>query len=149
MGKIVCRKSHVLPAVTTPASTTDSIPKSLYEAEKDDMNPEEHELIDTVVALDNVRWWHRIIDRKDFRLNGFINHYPDFMVMTKSGKLVLIEYKGDDRDNSNSERKLKLGRSWQDKCGENYRYFMVFKNREFGIDGAYTLNQFVEIMREL
>ena len=149
MGKIVCRKSHVLPAVITPASTTDSIPKSLYEAEKDDMNPEEHELIDTVVALDNVRWWHRIIDRKDFRLNGFINHYPDFMVMTKSGKLVLIEYKGDDRDNSNSERKLKLGRSWQDKCGENYRYFMVFKNREFGIDGAYTLNQFVEIMREL
>ena len=148
-GKIVCRDSYMLPKVITPADTTDSIPKSLYEAEKDDMNPEENVLIDSVVSLDNVKWWHRIIDRKGFRLNGFINHYPDFMVMTKSGKLVLIEYKGDDRDNSDSERKLKLGRWWQMKAGDNYRYFMVFKNREFGIDGAYTMDQFMEIMREL
>ncbi len=88
-------------------------------------------------------WWHRIIDRKGFWLNGFINHYPDFMVMMQSGKLVLIEYKGDDRDNSDSERKLKLGRKRADKAGDNYRYFMVFKNREFGIDGAYTINRLV------
>lgn len=47
--------------------------------------------------------------------------------MTKSGKTVLIEYKGDDRDNSNSARKLKLGRKWQAQCGPEYRYFMVFK----------------------
>ena len=148
-GKIVCRDMYVLPAVITPADTTDSIPKSLYEAEKNDMNNGEHELIDAVVGLDNVKWWHRIIERKGFRLNGFINHYPDFMVMTRSGKFVLIEYKGDDRDNSDSERKLKLGRQWQAQAGPNYRYFMVFKNRDFGIDGAYTLDRFVEIMREL
>lgn len=109
----------------------------------------ENKLIDTVVALDNIKWWHRIIEKKGFRLNGFINHYPDFLVMTKSGKTVLIEYKGDDRDNSNSARKLKLGRKWQAQCGPEYRYFMVFKNRNFGIDGAYTLDRFVEIMREL
>ena len=148
-GKIVCRESYTLRPVITPADTTDAIPKSLYEAEKNDMNNGEHELIDAVVALGNVKWWHRIIERNDFRLNGYINHYPDFMVMTNSGKLVLIEYKGDDRDNSNSERKLKLGRKWQAQCGQNYRYFMVFKNREFGIDGAYTMDQFVEIMKEL
>lgn len=148
-GKIVCRDSYVLPPVITPADTIDSIPKSLYEAEKDDMNNGEHELIDAVVALSNVKWWHRVIERKGFRLNGYMNHYPDFMVMTDSGKIVLIEYKGDDRDNSDSERKLKLGRKWQAQCGQNYRYFMVFKNRDFGIDGAYTLDQFVEIMKEL
>lgn len=148
-GKIVCRESYELPNVITPADTTDSIPKSLYEAEKDDMNNGEHELIDAVVGLSNVKWWHRIIERKGFRLNGYINHYPDFMVMTNSGKLVLIEYKGDDRDNSDSERKLKLGRKWQAQSGQNYRYFMVFKNRDFGIDGAYTLDQFVEVMKEL
>lgn len=148
-GKIVCKESETLRPVITPAQTTDAIPKSLYEAEKDDMNNEEHELIDAVVALENVKWWHRIIECNDFHLNGYINHYPDFMVMTNSGKLVLIEYKGDDRDNSDSERKLKLGRKWQAQCGQNYRYFMVFKNREFGIDGAYTMDQFVEIMKEL
>ena len=148
-GKIVCRESYTLRPVITPADTTDAIPKSLYEAEKNDMNSGEHELIDAVVALGNVKWWHRIIERNDFRLNGYINHYPDFMVMTNSGKLVLIEYKGDDRDNSDSKRKLKLGRKWQAQCGQNYRYFMVFNNREFGIDGAYTMDQFVEIMKEL
>lgn len=148
-GKIVCRDSYALPAVITPADTTDAIPKSLYEAEKNDLNNGEHELIDAVVALGNVKWWHRIIERKGFRLNGYINHYPDFMVMTNSGKLVLIEFKGDDRDNSDSERKLKLGRKWQAQSGQNYRYFMVFKNRDFGIDGAYTLDRFMEIMKEL
>ena len=148
-GKIVCRESYILPNVITPAEMIDSIPKSLYEAEKNDMNNGEHDLIDAVVGLDNVKWWHRIIDRKGFRLNGFINHYPDFMVMMKSGKLVLIEFKGDDRDNSDSERKLKLGRLWQAQAGPNYRYFMVFKNREFGIDGAYTMDEFVGVMREL
>ena len=148
-NKIVCRDMYVLPRVITPADTTDSIPKSLYEAEKNDMNIGENELIDAVVGLDNVKWWHRIIERKGFRLNGFINHYPDFMVMTKSGTLVLVEYKGDDRDNSDSERKLKLGRKWQALAGQKYRYFMVFKNRDFGIDGAYTLDHFVEIMKEL
>lgn len=148
-GKIVCSESYSLPQIITPAETIDSIPYSLYEAEKNDMNPEERNLIDIVVGLGNVKWWHRIIERKGFRINGNINHYPDFMVMTKSGKLVLIEFKGDDRDNSDSKAKLELGRQWQAQAGQNYRYFMVFKNKEFGIDGAYTLDQFVEIMKEL
>lgn len=148
-GKVVCRESYALPQVITPAETIDSIPYSLYEAEKNDMNPEERSLIDVVVGLGNVKWWHRIIERKGFRINGNINHYPDFMVMTKAGKLVLIEFKGDDRDNSDSKMKLELGRQWQAQAGPNYRYFMVFKNKDFGIDGAYKLDEFVEIMKEL
>lgn len=153
-GKILCNASFKMPNVTTPADVTDSIPKSLYDAEKNDMNNDERELLDAIVALDNVKWWHRIIERNDFRINGFINHYPDFMVMTQSGKLVLIEFKGDDRDNSDSRRKVKLGRTWQDKAcisagADCYRYFMVFKNRDFGIEGAYLLDDFITMMREL
>ena len=148
-GKVVCRESYVLPQVITPAETIDTIPYSLYDAEKNDMNQEERNLIDVVVGLGNIKWWHRIIERKDFRLNGSINHYPDFMVMTKAGKLVLIEFKGDDRDNGDSKMKLDLGRQWQAQAGSNYRYFMVFKNKDFGIDGAYRLDQFVEIMKDL
>ena len=148
-GKIVCRESYTLPNVITPPDTIDSIPKSLYEAEKNDMNNGERDLIDAVVALGNVKWWHRIIERKGFVLNGFINHYPDFMIMTSSGKLVLVEYKGDNLDNSDSERKLKLSRRWAAQAGSNYRYFMVFKNRNFGIDGAYTMDDFLRVMREL
>lgn len=148
-GKIVCREWYALPSVITPAETIDAIPYSLYEAEKNDMNAEERHLIDLIVGLDNIRWWHRIIDRKGFRINGAINHYPDFMIMTKSGKIVLIEYKGDDRDNSDSKVKLELGRQWQAQAGQNYRYFMVFRNKNFGLDGAYTLERFMEVMKEL
>lgn len=146
-GKIVCRESYEFPPVITPAITTDSIPYSLYEAEKDDMNNFEAKVIDFVVGLENIEWWHRIIDRKGFRINGFINHYPDFIVKTKSGKIVMIETKGDDRDNGDSKRKLKLGRSWQSQCGGNYRYFMVFDNVE--IEQAYTVDGFMDIMKEL
>lgn len=46
----------------------------------------------------------------------------------------MIEFKGDDRDNSDSKAKLELGRQWQAQAGPNYRYFMVFKDKDFGID---------------
>ncbi|MCD8159376.1 MAG: hypothetical protein LUD77_10985 [Clostridiales bacterium] len=130
-GKVICRESYALPSVITLAQTTDAIPYSLYEAERDDMNIFEHSLIDMIVSLENIKWWHRIIERKGLRLNAFINHYPDFMVMTKSGKLVLIEAKGDYLDGDDSKTKLKLGRQWQSQAGRMYRCFMVFKEKKW------------------
>ena len=148
-GKIVCRDSYVLKDVITPFDTIDSIPCSLYEAEKDDMNRFERKVIDIIVGTDNIRWWHRIIDRRDFRINGYINHYPDFMVMTKSGKFILVETKGDHLDGDDSKDKLDVGRKWQEQAGRLYRYFMVFENKELGMDGAYTLDEFAEIMKDI
>lgn len=148
-GKLVCRDSYKLEAVITASPTIDSISDSLYEAEKNDMNNFERQVIDVVVGTDNIRWWHRIIDRRGFRLNGYFNHYPDFMVMTKSGKIVLIEAKGDYLDGDDSKTKLELGRKWQDQAGSKYRYFMVFKDKELGMDGAYTIDKFIDIMKEL
>lgn len=149
-GKIVCKDHYELPKIITPANTSDSIPYSLYEAEKDDLNNFEQRLIDIIVGLPNIRWWHRIIERKGFRLNGFINHYPDFLVTTKSGKIVLIEAKGDYLDGDDSKSKLKLGRQWQAHCNSSsYRYFMVFEDKDLGMDGAYTLDKFIEVMKEL
>ena len=45
--------------------------------------------------------------------------------------------------------KLELGRQWQAAAGPEYRYFMVFQKREFGLDGAYTVEQFAEVLKEL
>lgn len=148
-GKIVCKESYNFPPVITPSVTTNAIPYSLYEAEKNDMNDFENNVIDTVVGLGNVEWWHRIIERKDFRINAFINHYPDFIVKTKNGNIVLIEAKGDYLDGDDSKTKLKLGREWQSQAGRLYRYFMVFKDKELGEQGAYTLDKFVEVMKNL
>lgn len=148
--RIVCKPAYRLPKVISPASSTTSIPKSLYSAEKNDMNEFERGLLDDIVSQENVVWWHRIIERKGMCLNAFINHYPDFMVKTMSGKILLIEAKGDHLDNQDSRRKLKLGRKWQEKAGSKYKYFMVYKNNESSEDGAYARDKFIsEILKNL
>ena len=63
-GKIVCRASYALADVIIPSDTIESIPYSLYEAEKNDMNKFERKVIDVIVGTDNIRWWHRIIEKK-------------------------------------------------------------------------------------
>lgn len=148
-GKIVCRENYAFPAAITPSVTIDSIPNSLYVAEKNDMNSFERQLVDVIASQENVLWWHRDIERKGFRLNGYINHYPDLIVKTKSGKILLIEAKGDYLDGDDSKTKLKLGRKWQSQAGQNYRYFMVFKDKDLGQDGAYTIDRFTEVIKEL
>ena len=46
----------------------------------------------------------------------------------------MLETKGDDRDNTDSEMKLKLGKLWESKSGGNFKYMMTFDNNP--IDGA-------------
>ncbi|MCQ5209653.1 MAG: DEAD/DEAH box helicase family protein [Megasphaera massiliensis] len=148
-GKIICQSNYQMPKIITPADATDSIPKSLYEAERNDMNIFENKVIDAVVGLDNIKWWHRIIDRKDFCINGFINHYPDFLLCTMKGNIILLESKGDYLDGDDSKTKLKLGRRWQSVAGSKYRYFMVFDKRALQQEGAYTLEDMLGVLQSL
>ena len=148
-GAILCHETYSLPKLITPTNAIDSIPYSLYESEADNMNGFERQVLDAMVGTENVRWWHRIIDRRGFYLNGWFKHYPDFMVMTKSGKLLLVEAKGDHLDGKNSQEKLILGRDWQNLAGQGYRYFMVFDNKDIGLDGAYKLDTFIEMLKEM
>jgi type III restriction enzyme len=145
--EILCRPLFALPKTITPFETLTGLEKSLYESEAA-VNGTERKVIEEIAALENVLWWHRISERKpySFYINGFINHYPDFLVMTKSGTLVVVEVKGDDRDNSDSERKLRLGRKWADMAGDGYRYYMVFDNLSWQKEGAYDLSAFVELL---
>ena len=89
------------------------------------------------------------MSRKGFVVNGFINHYPDFIVMTEKGKIVLIETKGDHLDNEQNRKKLTLSRKWQEKAGESFRYYMVFQEKAPDLDGAYTFDRFLEMLRKL
>ena len=148
-GQIECCERYELPAFITPLDATDSLPKALYEAEKNDMNEYERKVLDIIIGQENVLWWHRIIERQGFCINGFIKHYPDFLVLTKSGKVVLVEAKGDHLANDDSEMKLLLGRKWQEAAGRDYRYMMVFAKKDFQHDGAYTLDEFAEVMKKL
>ncbi len=108
----------------------------------------EARLIDKIANLENVAWWHRNLSRgKGFRINGFLNHYPDFILKTKLGRIISLETKGDDRDNTDSELKLKLGKLWESRAGRDYRYMMVFENNP--IDGAERLSDALQKIQQL
>ena len=151
MNKIVCRAdgAYSFPKVITPSVSFDSLDKSLYTAECSDLNNFEFALIGNIVSLENVLWWHRVIDRHGFRLNGFINHYPDFIVKTKSGNIILVEAKGEQLKNDDSKAKLALGKKWDYMCGERFKYYMVFEKSDMQIQGSYTMDRFIEILRNL
>ncbi len=146
-GKICCQEKYAFPEIITPVDANSSIPLSLYESECDDLNSDEADLRDIFAGTDSVEWWHRVIGKKGFRINAFINHYPDFIVKMKSGRILVVEFKGDDRDNSDSKTKLQLGKKWAAEAGKQYRYFMVFN--ESPIEGAYSLADFAELLKEL
>lgn len=151
MNKIICKAdgAYSFPKVITPSVSFDSLDKSLYTAECDDLNNFEFKLINNIAPLENVLWWHRVIDRRGFRLNGFINHYPDFIVKTTSGNIVLVEAKGEQLKNDDSKAKLALGKKWDMMCGSKFKYYMVFEHKEMEIQGSYTMDKFIEILKNL
>ena len=139
---------HCKATMTPPIDRTAIYDKSLYEAEES-ANKFETELIQAITGLPNIRWWHRNIARTGFAINGFINHYPDFIVRTRSGKIVIIETKGDHLANEETLAKLHLGRAWQAQAGPGYRYFLVFQDKDISMTGEYPMSEFLKIPAEL
>lgn len=75
------------------------------------------------------------------------NHYPDYILYTQSGQIILLETKGDDRDNSDSQSKCRLGNKWAELAGERFNYFMVFENNQ--VDGAFSVSKALTLIKEL
>lgn len=147
VDRLVIQPSYALPESITPGANASTVPKSLYVTEGA-MGDFERRVINDVANLDSVEWWHRNGSRgKGFRINGFLNHYPDFIVKTKAGKLIAVETKGDDRDNADSELKLKLGKLWESKAGNPYRYMMIFEQN--AIAGAERLADALAKLKQL
>lgn len=146
---VVCKANYKLPQTIQPIPAVTYIEKSLYTGEYADMNPEELSVIQAIASKENVKWWHRIKDRKGFCINGFINHYPDFMVYTDKGNVVMVEYKGADRDGSDSQAKAELGRIWADNAGQKYKYFMVFLKDGDAVQGALKIDAFLNTIEML
>jgi type III restriction enzyme len=141
--KVFIKASFQLPNSISPGDTAKDITKSLYEKEGS-MNGFEERVINEIGNKSNIAFWTRNIERRGFRINGFINHYPDFIIQTKSGKTILLETKGDHLD---AEQKIRLGNLWASKAGNSYRYFMVYDKRT--VAGAYTLDDFLNIIKDI
>jgi type III restriction enzyme len=152
--KIKLRPSFSLPATIAPSDNAPAISKSLYVTEGS-VNNLESKVIRGVTELENITWWHRNLERgKGFVINGFLNHYPDFVVLTESKNIIVVETKGDDRDNSDSKDKLKLGKIWESQAnqiahetGYRYHYMMVFESNP--IDEAHTIGDVLKLIEAL
>ncbi len=152
--KIKLRPSFSLPATIAPSENAPAISKSLYVTEGG-VNNLEAKVIRGVADLENIVWWHRNLERgKGFVINGFLNHYPDFVALTQSKNIIVVETKGDDRDNSDSKDKLKLGKIWESQAnqiahetGYRYHYMMVFESNP--IEGAHTTGDVLKLIENL
>lgn len=151
-GDIVCSPSYKFPDEIRwmhPAKI--DIEKSLYTKEED-VNGWEYQVISALVNLDNILFWHRNSQNTGYCINGFINHYPDFILKTKSGKYLIVEPKGDHLDNDDSKNKRLLGKELVSEANKmagdsKYYYFMVFEKKN--VEGAFSLEDCISIVRKL
>lgn len=143
--KINTKKNWKLAKEIVLGNFGSSIGNSLYEREASMNNFEEKVIMDIGTSA-NIEFWHRNLERsKGFYINGFkANHYPDFILQTKSGKTILLETKGGHLDNTDSAAKCRLGNEWEKQAGNDFAYFMIFEKKE--VDGAYTLDKAKELI---
>jgi len=148
-GNVICKDHFEFHKKISPKNILSGITKNLYVDEGELDSEFEKTVIYAISNLASVVFWHRNLERgKGFLLNGFINHYPDFIIKMKNGKIIVIETKGSHLLNENTQQKIRLGEKWASKAGEKYRYFMVF-DKEVKIEGAKTLSQIIEILKDM
>ncbi len=149
-NKIMVQSDYRLPSYISPWVTESSITKMLY-TEEYELNGLEKEVINEVANLENIVWRHKIIEKnpREFYLNGPINHYPDFVVKTTKGNILLLESKWGQFDGStDTERKLKLWTIRQSQAWNQFKYFMIFQN-ESALPGALSFSQIKRVIGEL
>ncbi len=148
IGRITTQPKWKFSEMIVPGKLGPSISNSLYEREGE-MNNFEISVVTDISSLPNIAFWHRNLGRgKGFAINGYkSNHYPDFIAVTKTGKILLLETKGDDRDNSDSSAKCRLGNKWAELAGKDFRYLMIFDKAS--VADAYTLDKAKELIRQL
>ena len=147
-GEIKLEGTYELPACIRTLNPFTQLDKTLYEAEDGSFNGTERTMATMLADCDGILWWHRIAERGEgeFFINGFINHYPDFLAMTNDGRVIVVETKGDHLKNEDSKMKLRLGRDWAARSAGRCAYYMVFDGEAPGWEGAYTLSSFKSII---
>ncbi len=142
-GDVRLAPEYRFPESFVQANPMKSYDKGLYEAEDGRVDGVERRMVDLLANSPRVVWWHRVVERKagEFSINGFINHYPDFLVLRDDGTLMAIETKGEHLA-EDAKRKLRLGTRWSDMAGAGFRYFMVFEHEALDEANAFTLAEF-------
>lgn len=149
-NEVFVRERYVLsPSITLPEHTSHYV-RTLYEEEDARVNSLEERFMAKISSLPNVKWWHRNIERAEYAINGFINHYPDFIVKTNSGLIIFVETKGEHLDGDDSKKKLELGQTLANYAGPNkYKYFMAFDRSPLQQNGSDLLDNIIDTISRL
>ena len=147
-NEIKCEARYEFPESIRPVQAVQLYEKSLYTGEYD-MDGDESALVQKIAALPNVKWWHRIKERVPglFKINGYRPIFPDFIVRTQGGCVILVEVKGNYLNGSDAKDKMALGKRWAAAAGQNFKYFMVFKNPEDEVEDAMDFNAFLNTLQ--
>jgi superfamily II DNA or RNA helicase len=129
--QITTEVTNFIPPETTLLTrvTDEHFQKHLFER-AGYLNGEETDFAFRLDSLDNIAWWFRSREKQDFYLQGWQPNrfYPDFIVKTKTGKYVVVEYKGEDRlSNADSQYKDQLGKLWESLCSNGNKFYLVGK----------------------
>lgn len=116
----------------TPAPIKDtSLFSKHYYKLIDKMNGEETKFAEFIDSLPEVDFWVRNIERNpqhSFWLQTSTDKfYPDFIIKLKSGKVLVVEYKGEHLKNEDTTEKEMLGLAWA-KLTPASGFAMVFKS---------------------
>ena len=118
--------------VTTPAPNI--FKKHLYDGLAN-LNNEETNLAESIDQCENVEWWYRSVEKdldnglyfQGWQPNRF---WPDFIVKTKSGKFLVVEYKGENlKSNEDTKYKNQLGKKWEELTPKEFYFFIVIKKK--------------------
>ena len=97
------------------------------------LNGEEEEFAYLIDNLENVDVWYRNVEKIDFYIQGWRRgrFCPDFIVKTKKGNYIVLEYKGKDREtNEDTQYKVELGKIWEELDKGNYYFDLVTKDKK-------------------
>ena len=115
---------------SSPIKDTSNYQKHYYKL-IDKMNGEESKFASYIDSLDEVEYWIRNLDRDSqnaFWLQTSTDKfYPDFILKLKSGKILVIEYKGEHLKNEDSKEKEMLGLAWAG-LNNNLGFALVYKS---------------------
>ena len=84
---------------------------------------------DFLDQLPQVKWWVRNLERRadySFWLQTSTDKfYPDFVALLNDGRIMIVEYKGNDRwSNNDSNEKRALGGLWESRSNGRCLFIM-------------------------
>jgi type III restriction enzyme len=95
---------------------------------------EEFECAKAIDMLNDVKYWIRNLSRQQnsFRLPTSTDYfYPDFVVMLKDERILVIEYKGQPYiSNDDSKEKNNIGQLWAEKSNGEALFLMVVAQKD-------------------